>query len=110
MLSTPLTASPAVIPKIFPSICGADPTKLSGGLVTVQDEPLFVDGENASVAVNAFVDVPEIVCALFPVPVISITAPPSVADNVNAFALATALTKKVVSSVKPAIAVPPFAL
>ena len=31
-------------------------------------------------------------------------------DNVNAFALATVLTKKVVSSVKPAIAVPPFAL
>ena len=81
---------------MFASICGAAPTKLIGGLVTVQDEPLFVDSPNASVIVNAFVDVPENVCALFPVPVISITVPPSVADTVNAFALATVFTKKIV--------------
>ena len=80
-----------------------------GGLVTVQLEPLFVDGVKVLVAVKALVDVPEKVWALFPVPVISIWSPPADADNVNAFALATVLTKKVVSSVKPAIAVPPFA-
>ena len=108
-LSTPPNDSPEVIPKIFASICGAAPAKFTGGLVTVQDEPLFVDSPNASVIVNAFVDVPETVCALLPVPVMSINAPPSVADNVNAFALTTVLTKKVVSSVRPAIAVPPFA-
>ena len=97
-------------PKIFASICGAEEAKLIGGLVTVHAEPLFVDGVNAAEAVNALVDVPPKVCALLPVPVISIWSPPAVADSVNAFALATALTKKVVSSVRPAIAVPPFAL
>ena len=58
---------------------------------------------------SRLVDVPEKVCALFPVPVSEITEPPSVADNVTAFALDTAFTKKIVSSVKPVIAVPPFA-
>ena len=80
-----------------------------GGLVTVQEEPLFVDSANALVAVNAFVDVPENDCALFPVPVNEITEPPSVADNVTLFAFVTSFTKKIVSSVKPVIAVPPFA-
>ena len=81
-----------------PSICGAAEAKFAGGLVTVQDEPLFVDSANASEAVNAFVDVPETVCALLPVPVMSINAPPSVADTVNLSASTTVLTKKVVSS------------
>ena len=106
-LSTAATASPAVIPKMFASI--TLPSPLIGGLVTVQLEPLFVDSPNAEVAVNALVDVPENDCALFPVPVSEITEPPSVADNVTAFALDTAFTKKIVSSVRPVIAVPPFA-
>ena len=66
-LSTAATASPAVIPRIFASI--TLPSPLIGGLVTVQLEPLFVDSANVFVAVNALVDVPEIVCALLPVPV-----------------------------------------
>ena len=106
---TPKTL-PSITAVVVPAEVVVFPLPLIGGLVTVHAEPLFVDGVNVLVAVNALVDVPEIVCALLPVPVISITAPPSVADNVKAFALATALTKKVVSSVKPAIAVPPFAL
>ena len=108
-LSKPPSDSADVIPKIFASICGAAPTKFTGGLDTVLVEPLFVDGENTAVAVNALVDVPENDCALLPVPVISICAPPALADNVNAFALETVFTKKIVSSVRPAIAVPPFA-
>ena len=60
-------------------------------------------------AVNALVEVPWNDCALLPVPVMSINAPPSVAEMVNAFALATVLTKTVPPSVipVPASAVPP---
>ena len=106
-MSTPPKDSADVTPKIVASI--TLPSPLIGGLVTVQEEPLFVDSANAEVAVNALVDVPENDCALFPVPVSEITEPPSVADNVTAFALDTAFTKKIVSSVRPVIAVPPFA-
>ena len=116
-LSTPPNDSPDVIPKTLSSITAVVvpaevvvfPLPLIGGLVTVHAEPLFVDGVNVLVAVNAFVDVPENDCALFPVPVNEITEPPSVADNVTLFAFVTAFTKKIVSSVKPVIAVPPFA-
>ena len=106
-MSTPPKDSADVIPKTLASI--TVPSPLIGGLVTVHAEPLFVDGEKFSVAVNALVDVPENDCALFPVPVSEITEPPAVADNVTLFAFVTAFTKKIVSSVKPVIAVPPFA-
>ena len=116
-LSTPANDSPDVIPKTLSSITAvvvpADvvvfPLPLIGGLVTVHAEALFVDGVNVLVAVNAFVDVPEKVCAAPPVPVNEITEPPAVADNVTLFAFVTVFTKKIVSSVRPPIAVPPFA-
>jgi hypothetical protein len=109
ILSTPATASAPVIPITVESICGLARAKLIGALVIVQAEPLFVDGVNAPTAVNALVEVPWNDCALLPVPVISICAPPAVADIVNAFALETVLTKTVPPSVipVPAIAVPP---
>ena len=67
-----------------------------GGLVTVHAEPLFVDGEKLSVIVNAFVDVPENDCALFPVPVISICVPAAVADNAVSYTHLTLPTKRIV--------------
>jgi len=72
-LSTPATASAPVIPKIVASI--ELPSPLTGGLVTVQEEPLSVDGVKFSVAVNAFVDVPENECVLLQVTVNEITDP-----------------------------------
>ena len=99
-MSTPPSDSADVIPKTLSSITAVVvpstvvfPCPLIGGLVTVQDEPLFVDGVKVLVAVKALVDVPPKVCALFPLPVKLIAVPPSVALILNLSASTTLSTK-----------------